>query len=272
MTHNVSDSAVQKETHLLNLFKVYGEVLIAYSGGVDSTYLADVACEALGDKAHLIIADSPSIPRQELEEAVKLAEKRHWHLVIMNTTEFEDGDFLQNDAMRCYYCKGALFKTMREYANKNNIPVIIYGETADDGFDATRVGKRAALEGNARAPLAEAGFTKDEIRECSRARNLPTWDKPSFACLASRVPTGNPISPDILLKVEKAEEALRAAGFRQYRARHHDTLCRIEVSTEDFPLLLQPETRDKIVKALGALGYRYVTLDLTGYRTGSTAG
>jgi len=272
MQQSISSETLKKEAYLINIFQGYGAVVIAYSGGVDSTYLADVAHDALGEKAHLIIADSPSIPREELRGAINIAQQRGWNLTTVKTKEFDSLDFLKNDQKRCYYCKTQLFEVMKKYANENNIPVIVYGETADDGFDSTRVGVLAARESNAKAPLAEAGFTKDEIRECSRARGLPTWEKASFACLASRIPTGNPISPDILLKVEKAEEVLRAAGFRQYRARHHNTLCRIEVSTEDFPLLLQPETRDKIVKALGALGYRYVTLDLTGYRTGSTAG
>jgi pyridinium-3,5-biscarboxylic acid mononucleotide sulfurtransferase len=272
MTQTISDSALAKENHLLHLFKTYGEVLIAYSGGVDSTYIADVACEALGEKAHLVIADSPSIPRQELVDAVALAEERHWRLIVIETGEFEDEAFLQNDKMRCYYCKGALFKTMRGYADENNIPVIIYGETADDGFDATRVGKQAAREGNAKAPLAEVGFTKDEIRERSRVRNLPTWNKPSFACLASRVPTGTSISPAILHKIERAEALLRSLGCRQYRARHHDTICRIEVAEADFALLVKEDIRAKLVEAIKGLGYRYVTLDLAGYRTGSTAG
>ena len=272
MQQSVSSETLKKETHLINILQGYGAVVIAYSGGVDSTYLADVAHDALGKKAHLIIADSPSIPREELRDAVDIARQRGWNLTTVRTKEFDSENFLKNDNKRCYYCKTHLFEVMRKYAEENDIPVIVYGETADDGFDSTRVGVRAARESNARAPLAEAGFTKDEIRACSRARELPTWEKPSFACLASRIPTGNPVSPEILLKVEKAEEALRAAGFRQYRARHHDTLCRIEVSTEDFPLLLQSETRDKIVEALSTLGYRYVTLDLTGYRTGSTAG
>ena len=272
MTKKISGCALDKEMQLLQLFKIYGEVLIAYSGGVDSTYIADVAYEALGERAHLIIADSPSIPRQELGDAIALAEERHWHLIIIETSEFEDNDFLQNDKMRCYYCKGALFKTMRQYADENSIPVIIYGETADDGSDATRVGVLAAREGNAKAPLAQVGFTKDEIRECSRARNLPTWNKPSFACLASRVPTGTALSPAILQKIEKAETLLRSLGCHQYRARHHDTICRIEVAEADFALLVNEEIRVQLVETIKGLGYRYVTLDLSGYHTGSTAG
>lgn len=264
--------AQEKEARLLNLFKTYGEVLIAYSGGVDSAYLADVAHEALGDKAQLIIADSPSIPREELQDALELAEKRNWPLTIISTDEFENTDFLNNDKMRCYYCKSTLFSAMREYANKNNISVIIYGETAEDSFDATRVGVQAAHKAHARAPLAEVGFTKDEIRACSHIRNLPTWNKPSFACLASRIPTNQPISIEVLSRIESAEALLKQAGCRQYRARHHDTLCRIEVETEDFERLIQPEVRKQLVEKIQALGYRYVTLDLAGYKTGSTAG
>lgn len=267
-----SAATINKEAHLIDLFREYGAVVIAYSGGVDSTYMADVAHEALGANARLLIADSPSIPREELREAAELAQERGWCLEIIQTKEFESPDFLKNDQRRCYYCKTELFDMMRRYAKENDIPVIVYGETADDSFDTTRIGIHAAREGNAKAPLAEAGFTKDEIRERSRARGLPTWEKASFACLASRIPTGNPISPEVLLKVEKAEEVLRSLGFRQYRARHHDTICRVEVAADDFPLLLATTTREIVVEKLHALGYRYVTLDLAGYRTGSTAG
>lgn len=262
----------EKEAQLKRLLREYGVVLIAYSGGVDSAYLADVAHETLGKNAHLLIADSPSIPRSELRDALRLAEERGWQLEVVRTREFEQDDFLKNDAKRCYYCKGMLFDEMRRYAAKFDGATLVYGETADDGFDPTRVGAVAAREGNAKAPLAEAGLGKEDIRLRSRARGLPTWNKASFACLASRVPTGKPLSPETMATVEQAEEVLRACGFHQYRARHHDAVCRIEVSEEDFPRLLREDVRRQIVTSLRALGYRYVTLDLAGYRTGSTAG
>ena len=272
MQYKISPQLLKKEAALKQLFREYGAVVIAYSGGVDSTYLADVGHEMLTDDAHLIIADSPSIPREELEEAIKLAELRGWHLDIIKTKEFDSPDFLKNNRKRCYYCKHELFKVMRQYAVEKHISVIIYGETADDGYDPTRVGVHAARESHAKAPLVEAKFSKDEIRECSHARGLPTWQKASFACLASRIPTGNPLSSELLLKVETAEKVLQTLGFRQYRVRHHDTLCRIEISVEDFPLLFQSGVRERIVVSLQDIGYRHVTLDLAGYRTGSTAG
>ena len=221
-----------KGKQLLYLFKEYGNVLIAYSGGVDSAYLAAIAYEALGKNAHLIIADSPSLPREELNDAVSLAEKQGWHLNIIKTTEFDNESFLRNDAHRCYYCKQELFRLMQQYAAKSEIPVIIHGETADDGNDSTRVGVKAAKEAGIKAPLALLGFSKDEIRERSRARNLPTWEKPSFACLASRIPTNLPISAETLGKIEAVEALLKQIGCRQYRARHHDEICRIEVELE----------------------------------------
>lgn len=265
-------SPLHKEEQLIILLRSYASVAVAYSGGVDSTYLADVACEALGEKACLLIADTPSLPRAELTFALDLARQRGWRVATVIPREFENAAFLENSPLRCYYCKQELFTEMTAYAHEHGLSVLVYGETAEDSFDQTRVGMRAAREAGARAPLAEAGFTKDDIRERSRARNLPTWDKPSFACLASRIPAGTPISPEILLRIEQVETLLRDLGCRQYRARHHGELCRIEVEPGDMPLLLQEENRQHILTALKALGYRHVTLDLAGYRMGSTAG
>ncbi len=267
----ISDEILAKEADLLQRLRDYGAIAIAYSGGVDSTYLADAAHEALGAKATMILADSPSIPRSEMAAAVDLARARGWNLEIIQTTEFENEAYLRNDTNRCYYCKSELFDRMQAYAQEHGVPVIAYGAIADDLADATRVGHIAAKERRAVAPLQQAGLHKDEIRQLSRRRGLPTWNKASFACLASRVPVGTAVSVQVLSKVEQAEEILRAMGFRQYRARHHGELCRIEVDETDFARLLEPEVRAHLLRELRAAGYRHVTLDLAGYRTGSTA-
>lgn len=263
--------ASRKEERLKALLAEYGSLVIAYSGGVDSAYLAAVAHEVLRHRVHLVLADSPSMPREELAEAVALAKERGWHLATLQTREFDSEAFLRNDGLRCYYCKNELFAKITQYAQKHGLKVIAHGETADDAFDTTRMGSRAAQEHQVAAPLAEAGLSKDEIRLLSQNRDLPTWNKASFACLSSRFPKGARLDINEMLKVERAEQLLRRLGFRQYRARHHGDLCRIEVDAADFGRMLDPETRREIVETLWRIGYRYVTLDLAGYRTGSTA-
>lgn len=264
--------ALEKEEQLKSLIRGYGTLAVGYSGGVDSAYLADVAHEVLDANAHMVIADSPSIPRDELEEARAIAQERGWNLAIIATGEFEKEEFLRNDSMRCYVCKSDFFEHLQAYAQQHGIAVLAYGENADDGKDLTRHGAKAAREQQVKAPLVDAGMSKDDIRERSQARGLPTWNKPSFACLSSRFPSGTRVSPNEILKVERAEQLLRKLGFRQYRARHHGELCRIEVETQDFERILQPETRQVLIDGLRKVGYRHVTLDLAGYRTGSTAG
>lgn len=264
-------TALEKENALKALIAGYGTLAIGYSGGVDSTYLADVAHETLGAKAHMVIADSPSIPRDELEEARRIALERGWNLSIIETREFEKEEFLRNDPMRCYVCKSDFFEHLHAYAQTHGIAVLAYGENADDGQDLTRQGAKAAREQRVKAPLVDAGFGKEDIRERSRERGLPTWNKASFACLSSRFPAGSRLNPEEVLKVERAEQLLRKLGFRQYRARHHGELCRIEVEVQDFEQLLQANTRETLIEGLRKVGYRHVTLDLAGYRTGSTA-
>jgi pyridinium-3,5-biscarboxylic acid mononucleotide sulfurtransferase len=271
ITDVVSARALEKEERLKTLLSGYGAIAIAYSGGVDSTYLADVAHEVLAGGARMILADSPSLPRSELDEATQIARARGWNLTIIATREFANETFLKNDEKRCYICKNELFTRMREYATRNNVAVLAYGETADDTVDQTRVGKIAAGEHKVVAPLMEVRLVKDEIRELSRQRGLPTWNKASFACLSSRIPVGTRLTLDALERIERAEELLKILGFRQYRARHHGDLCRIEIAVDDFDRIMETDTRDRIVSALRSIGYRHVTLDLAGYRTGSTA-
>jgi uncharacterized protein len=219
----------------------------------------------------MVLADSPSIPRSELKEARELAEARGWNFVLVQTHEFEKEAFLKNDGGRCYVCKGELFTEMDRYAKEHGVQVMAYGEIAEDALDPTRLGAKAAREHRVVAPLAQAGLTKEEIRTLSKARDLPTWNKASFACLSSRFPKGVRVEIPAMKQVEQAEEILRALGFRQYRARHHGDICRIEVDPEDFEKLLAPETRQAIAEGIRKAGYRFVTLDLAGYQMGSTA-
>ena len=267
----VAATALEKEEALKKLLRGFGSIAVAYSGGVDSTYLADVAHEVLGGRACMLIADSPSIPRSEMAEAAKLAKERAWTLTVLETHEFESEAFLKNDGRRCYHCKNELFATMRRYADTNNIAVLAYGETADDLSDKTRVGKLAANENGVAAPLQDVGLLKSEIRELSAQRGLPTWNKAPFACLSSRFPVGMRLEVNEMAKVEQAEETLKRLGFHQYRARHHGDICRIEIEEQDFPKILEPAVRAEIVRALTEAGYRFVALDLAGYRAGNMA-
>ena len=270
-TQSIPSKVSAKEESLKALLNGYGTLAIAYSGGVDSAYLACIAHEVLGDRARLVLADSPSIPRSEVQDAVALADARGWSLTVIPTTEFENEAFLKNDGTRCYYCKSELFTQMDAFAKANGIEILAYGEIAEDRLDPTRLGARAAREHRVVAPRAEVGLHKEEIRRLSRARELPTWNKASFACLSSRFPTGTRVVPEEMSKVEAAEEVLRGLGFVQYRARHHGTICRVEIDPVDFPKLLDEATREAVLGGITRAGYRYVTLDLAGYRTGSTA-
>jgi len=262
---------LEAEARLKDEIARYGSIAVAYSGGVDSTYLADVAHDALGESALLITADSPSMPRRELEDAVALAKARGWRLDVLETHEFENDEYLRNDGRRCYICKHTLFSQFITHAAAQGIHTIAYGETADDLNDKTRIGVRAAEELGAVAPLRALGISKEQVRALSHRRGLPTWDKPSFACLGSRFPKGSRLSTEGMARVERAEELLRSLGFRQYRARHHGDICRIEVEAQDIARLVEPQIRHAIVQELTAAGYRHITLDLAGYRTGSTA-
>lgn len=268
----LEETALAKEERLKTLIASYGGLAVAYSGGVDSSYLADVAHDVLGSQARILLGDSPSIPRSEVREAQDLAKERGWNFDVLFTSEFDNDAYLANDGTRCYHCRTELFGKMRAYAEQTGIAVLAYGEITDDLVDPTRLGARAAKELSVVAPLVDVRMTKAEIRVLSARRKLPTADKASFACLSSRFPVGTRVSIEDLKKIEQAEEALKRLGFHQYRARHHGNLCRIEVDPEDVSRLVEPAVREALVAAITEAGYRYVTLDLSGYRTGSTAG
>lgn len=265
------DALTRKEAALRGLLREYQGVAVAFSGGVDSAYLAAMAHDELGPAARMVLADSPSLPRSELRDAMHLAQQRGWNLSIIETGEFDNDAFLANDGTRCYYCKDELFTRMDEFARERGIPVLAYGEIADDKLDPTRYGTKAAREHQVVAPLAEVGLFKAEIRELSRRLGLPTAEKASFACLSSRFPVGTRVERAELSRVEQAEELLKALGFHQYRARHHGDLVRIEVDPAEILRLFEPDMHQRVLHGMRAAGYRHVTVDLAGYRTGSTA-
>jgi len=246
-----------------------GGVVIGYSGGVDSTFLLRVASELLGHNALAVIGRSETYPTREFEEAVRLAESFGARYRVVKTEETDILKFKENPPNRCYFCKMELFGKLAAIAREEGLHWVADGTIVDDVGDF-RPGMRAKNESGVRSPLLEAGLTKREVRELSRTLGLPTWDKPSFACLSSRFPYGFGITKENLMKIDAAETLLRDLGFRSFRVRHHDDkTARIEVGKEEIKRLLDDELREKVVARLKELGFTYVTLDLQGYRTGS---
>lgn len=266
------ETSMEKLMLLRASLRSFGSCLVAYSGGVDSVFLAYVAREVLGDKMLAAIADSPSLPRRELEEALAIAGKFQLPLRVVHTREFENPDYLSNPNNRCYFCKHELFTELEPLAREGGFAVLAYGENASDVGDF-RPGSKAAAEFEVRAPLKDAGLTKTEIRELSARLGLPTADKPQLACLSSRVPHGEPVTPLKLAMIEQAENTLRDLGFHDVRVRHHELgqlhLARIEVGLEEMPRFLQNGATAKVAEQLKRIGYAHVTLDLQGYRRGS---
>src|SRR5271163_846188 len=259
---------LQKRQALDDRLRKIGRLMVAYSGGTDSAFLAHAAHLILGGEMLAVIADSPSLSRAHLRDAVEFAEEQGIPLKVVDTSELENPDYAKNDGTRCFHCKDELFKVMESVGGPLNFNNVAYGMNVDDLGDF-RPGQKAAANHAVLAPLAEAGLTKEDIRTLARHAGLRVWDKPASACLSSRIAYGLPVTRETLESIEKGEEALFSMGFRQFRVRHHGELVRIEIAREELPRMLSLSMFAEASVALKRLGYKYVTLDLEGYRSGS---
>ncbi len=257
-----------KSVQLDATLKKLGRTLVAYSGGVDSAYLAWAAHQVLGDKMLAIIADSPSLARTQLSDAVAFANEQGIPLEVVATSELERPEYVRNDSQRCFFCKDELFTLMEKLRQARGFEAIAYGVNLDDQGDF-RPGQKAAANHHVVAPLLDAGLTKDDIRALARAAGLRIWDKPASACLSSRIEYGRPVTREALAIVEKGEDEVRALGFRQFRVRHHGEIVRIEIAREELPRAVDPAMAAQFASIFKALGFKFVTLDLEGFRSGS---
>ena len=267
-TFDIPTKTQEKYENLKASLESYGKVLIAFSGGVDSTFLLKVARDVLGDNVLAVIASSATYPEREQQEALRIAEDMNVRFRVIHTKELDDPNFRDNPPERCYFCKKELFSRLKEIAIAEDIPHVCDGSNFEDTFDF-RPGTKAAAELDVHSPLKDAGLDKSEIRILSRKLGLPTWDKPAMACLSSRFPYFTRIEEESLRQIDAAEEFLKTKGFSQLRVRHHGQIARIEIAPQEFPKIMAEGIRNEVVESLKKLGYQYVTIDLRGYRTGS---
>jgi uncharacterized protein len=257
-----------KQQRLFSVLRSLDRVIVAYSGGTDSAYLAWAAARVLGDRAIAITADSPSIPESHKRDAVAFAKEAGFRHEMLATNEFDNPAYVANNPDRCFHCKDELFRVLERVAAERGIAHIVYGVNADDLGDY-RPGQHAAKLHEVKAPLVEAGLTKAEIRELSRRAGLSVWDRPAAACLSSRIPYGTEVTPERIKVVENGEEAVKSLGFRQFRVRYHGEIVRLEFAREELPRALNLEMAAKLTAIFKPLGFKYVTVDLEGYRQGS---
>jgi len=264
----LSADLMTKRSVLQSAIRELGRTLIAYSGGVDSALLAWTAHQILGSDMLAAIADSPSLARTQLADAIAFAREQRIPIEIISTNELERPEYARNDGSRCYFCKDELFTILEDFRRNHAFDSIAYGVNADDQADF-RPGQAAATQHNVATPLLEAGLNKQEVRELARNAGLRIWDKPASACLSSRIEYGRPVTSEALSVIEKGEDELRSLGFRQFRVRHHGDMVRIEIASEEMPRALTPEMAAHLTATFKKLGFKFVTLDLEGFRSGS---